>query len=438
MRSRVTPEQVRDVATRYLQPRERTVGWYHAGKAPQVAAIEASPAEAPVPLATQAPKPGDVKSTPPPPPVLLRLHNGVPAIVQRIALSPACYVRVLVPSGTVEIAGGASTDTFTWDTTSIGVRSTSADFAEAVSTAGSAVAGAKAGVATPAAKETNPEARLELALHELLGVQAPKQAPEIGPSLVVAVGDLDIGKTLNLLEASVGQMKVPKPTKPPKLKLRKDTLRVRMDHPIAQAQLGYVVMAPEPSARDALAWRLLLYVLTHGYEGRLGMEAISKRGLLYYIDGQYRSDGENAFVSLTMGVDPAKLAPMEALLREQLTLLHTNPPSDADSRKRRRTCSDACAVRPRATRRSRRSWRCSGCGTAVCSSRTRSKRRSPPSRRAISPKWRPRSPRGLSPPSPTDRRAPLIPAEASGRRTVSDFSRLSIRVITRPAGPVTA
>ena len=98
------------------------------------------------------------------------------------------------------------------------------------------------------------------------------------------------------------------PVKPSKLKLRKDTLRVRLDHPIAQAQLGYVVPAPAPSARDALAWRLLLYVLTHGYEGRLGTEAISKRGLLYYIDGQYRSDGENAFVSLTMGVDPAKLA----------------------------------------------------------------------------------------------------------------------------------
>jgi len=245
-------------------------------------------------------------------------------------LSPACYVRVLVPSGTAEIGGGASTDPFTWDTTSIGVRSTAADFAEAVGTAGSAVAGAKVGVATAAAKETDPEARLELALHELLGVQVPKEAPEIGPSLVVAVGDLDIGKTLNLLEASIGQMKVPKASKPPKLKPRKDTLRVRLDHPIAQAQLGYVVVAPSPSSRDALAWRLLLYVLTHGYEGRLGMEAISKRGLLYYIDGQYRSDGENAFVSLTMGVDPAKLAPMEALLREQLTLLRTNPPSDAE------------------------------------------------------------------------------------------------------------
>jgi predicted Zn-dependent peptidase len=214
--------------------------------------------------------------------------------------------------------------------TSIGVRSTSADFPQAIATAGSTVAGAKAGAATPDGSESNPEERLELALHELLGVQAPKQPPEIGPSLVVAAGDLDIGKTLNLLEASIGQMKAPKAAKPPKLKLRKDTLRVRMDHPIAQAQLGYVVTAPAPSSRDALAWRLLLYVLTHGYEGRLGMEAISKRGLLYYIDGQYRSDGENAFVSLKMGVDPAKLAPMEALLREQLELLRTSPPSEAE------------------------------------------------------------------------------------------------------------
>jgi zinc protease len=328
--ARTTPEQVRDVAARYLQPLSRTIAWYHAGKTPTVAAIEASPAEAPIPLETRTPSPEDVKATPPAPPVVLRLRNGVPAIVQRIALSPACYVRVLVPSGTVEIGSNASKDAFTWDMTSIGVRSTSADFAEAITTAASAVAGAKAGVATPAASESDPAARLELALHELLGVQAPKEAPEVGPSLAVVVGDLDIGKTLNLLEASIGQMKVPKPVKPSKLRLRKDTLRVRLDQPIAQAQLGYVVPAPAPSARDAIAWRLLLYVLTHGYEGRLGMEAISKRGLLYYIDGQYRSDGENAFVSLTMGVDPAKLAPMEALLREQLAQLRTNPPSEKE------------------------------------------------------------------------------------------------------------
>ena len=165
-------------------------------------------------------------------------------------------------------------------------------------------------------------------------MQPPKDAPALGPALVVAVGDLDIGKTLNLLETSIGQMKPAAPARTSKLKLRKekdkDVLRVRLEHPIAQAQLGYVVPAPSPSSKDALTWRLLLYVLSHGYEGRLGEEAIAKRGLVYYIDSRYRSDGERAFVSLAMGVDPAKLEPMEALLRSQLALLQSAPPTEAE------------------------------------------------------------------------------------------------------------
>ena len=56
----------------------------------------------------------------------------------------------------------------------------------------------------------------------------------------------------------------------------------------------------------------------------------SKRGLVYYVDGQYRSDGERAFVSLSIGVDPKKLEAMEALLREQIALLVTQPPDEAE------------------------------------------------------------------------------------------------------------
>ena len=190
-------------------------------------------------------------------------------------------------------------------------------------------------------------------------------------------------------------MKVPKPTKPPKLKLRKDTAARahRSSHRAGAARLRG--RCPSHRARDALAWRLLLYVLTHGYEGRLGMEAISKRGLLYYIDGQYRSDGENAFVSLTMGVDPAKLAPMEALLREQLTLLRTNP---AERRRARGSEDEPARTHAQCGRSSDEEisaklalqwlwyWPSARAGRGRKGAR-------PPSRRAISPKWRPRSPR---------------------------------------------
>ena len=328
-----TAEQVQDIAVRYLQPHQRTIGWYHAGKPVTIAQIAPAPAEDTV-AETPPPAPESVKATPPSPPVVAPLRNGVTAIVQRVPLSPAAYVRVLVPSGAVEIGNGASADPLAWDVTSIGVRSTSAEIGDAVGTAAAAVGGAKAGTAETAHGVSDPESRLELAFEELLGMEPPENAPEIGPALVVAVGDLDIAKTLNLLESSIGQMKASAPARTTKLKVRKekdkDMLRVRLEHPIAQAQLGYVVPAPSPTSKDSLAWRLLLWVLSHGYEGRLGTEAIAKRGLVYYVDSRYRSDGDRAVVSLAMGVDPAKVEPMEQLLRAQLALLQSSPPTEEE------------------------------------------------------------------------------------------------------------
>jgi predicted Zn-dependent peptidase len=51
---------------------------------------------------------------------------------------------------------------------------------------------------------------------------------------------------------------------------------------------------------------------------------------VYYIDSRYRSDGDRAFVSLAMGVDPAKVEPMEQLLRAQLALLQSSPPTEEE------------------------------------------------------------------------------------------------------------
>ncbi|HEX2138599.1 MAG TPA: insulinase family protein, partial [Woeseiaceae bacterium] len=99
---------------------------------------------------------------------------------------------------------------------------------------------------------------------------------------------------------------------------------------IAQAQLGYIVPAPPPADPRADAWRLLLYILSHGYEGRLGREAISERGLAYYIDSRYRSDGSDAWITMAVGVDPHKIDALEALMQEELQRLKTEPPTAAE------------------------------------------------------------------------------------------------------------
>lgn len=327
--ARTTPEEIREVAARYLGPHQRTIGWYRAGPAPQVAAIDPAPYVEPLP--ESPPPPADAPRTPPPsPPVLARLKSGVTAIVQRVPLSPACHVRVLVPGGPLEIGGEAAADTLAWDVTAVSVRATSARIGDAVSAAHSAVARAEHAAPRNPEHVHDPAARLELAFEALLGMEPPKEQPEIGPALVVAVGDLDIGQTLNRLERTFGELKPAARPRTPRLRLQQPELRVSVDHPIAQAQLGYVVPAPEPSAKDAWPWRLLLYVLAHDYEGRLGKAAIGERGLVYYIDARYRSDGERAFVSLATGVDPAKLDAMEQLMRAEIARLVTEPPDEAE------------------------------------------------------------------------------------------------------------
>jgi len=107
---------------------------------------------------------------------------------------------------------------------------------------------------------------------------------------------------------------------------------VSLDWPyeLSQAQLGYVVNAPSPTDENYIAWRALQYILAHDYEGRLGKQAISNSGLAYFIDSQYHSDGQGAWVSLSAGVDPGKLAALELMFREQISGLALHPPTEAE------------------------------------------------------------------------------------------------------------
>ncbi|MCB1844357.1 MAG: insulinase family protein, partial [Halioglobus sp.] len=103
-----------------------------------------------------------------------------------------------------------------------------------------------------------------------------------------------------------------------------------IDLPLAQARTGYIVAAPGPQDPAVDAWRAALYILSHEYEGRLGKEAISRRGLVYYIDSGYRSDGTTGWITLSAGVDPRKQADMRELLEDELHRLIAEPPSDAE------------------------------------------------------------------------------------------------------------
>ena len=104
-------------------------------------------------------------------------------------------------------------------------------------------------------------------------------------------------------------------------------VRVTIPKPLAQGGLGYVVEGPQSGTRDALIWRMLLYVLTHQYSGRLGNSAIRDKGIVYYIGSLVRTDGRRTWATISTGVDPDKADAMEAELRAALVRLVNEPPN---------------------------------------------------------------------------------------------------------------
>lgn len=150
----------------------------------------------------------------------------------------------------------------------------------------------------------DPEFRLNYELERTLGLTPHSGDPL--PSVIAIVGDLEEPEAFALLEQSFGSLKAGKPRTKQRLAIgeRERSVRIRGK---AQSQLGYAVPAPPPSDPKSYAYRLLLYIMTHGYEGRLGMGLINRRGLISYVGSSYNSDGHASWISMTMGVNPDKL-----------------------------------------------------------------------------------------------------------------------------------
>jgi predicted Zn-dependent peptidase len=184
--------------------------------------------------------------------------------------------------------------------------------------------------ASNSGQSVDPIDLLEDTFTDLLALQTPRSGAS-GPILLVVSGDIDPSRVLQQLESSFGTGPATKWLLPDAVKpVAPVDVEKHVDFTIAQEQLGYLVQVPGPREQTRAAWQMALYILTHGYEGRLGKAAISRRGLVYYIDSGYHTDGKNDWITLQTGVDPAKLPAMKNLLREQLDLLITQPPSAAE------------------------------------------------------------------------------------------------------------
>jgi hypothetical protein len=244
----------------------------------------------------------------------------LPVILQPSDLSSSVQLRVVyVPAA---IAGGSA------DSPATGYSSRAWDLRPDDLPA--AIEAAAAFEATPLLTQPLspvPALRLEQEFARL--TSPPGSTPEASPVLVAVAGRMEVDDVRRQLAEAFGKIH-PQAVKHLAVALPRDAIAIRLGTPVAQAQWGYIAAAPGPGEAAADAWRLLLYILSHDYEGRLGRKAISEAGLAYYIDSQYRSDGMNAWLTLSTGVDPEKLGAFKELFDHELARLRSEPPTAAE------------------------------------------------------------------------------------------------------------
>lgn len=352
-------EDVRRVAAAWLGRAQRTVGWYvpdapegDSAKAAEAAVLAAPPEQErrPERQATVASAAATATSPTPEPaglPEVSTLKNGTVAIVQRSPMSPTAHLKIVLAGAAAFDGTEATLNEPIWGVTSLDLELLPQELDAAL--AGMAARLAQtAPTNLPEASDTNdPQARLERHFHDILGLTAPPSVSSDAdsaavPLLMVLSGDVQPDAARQAIAETFGGMSAPQ--KPPRAAAEAAQLdepsRMELEStlklPVAQEQVGYVVPAPGPAEPAALAWQMARYLLSHGYEGRLGKEAISKRGLVYYIDSSYRSDGRNGWVTLSTGVDPDKLPAMRELLRRELERLLTEPPTQTELDEARR------------------------------------------------------------------------------------------------------
>jgi hypothetical protein len=251
---------------------------------------------------------------------VIALAGGAHAIIRPSRLSNAVTVKTAVP-------GIYSCDLCTADApapgyTSIGENGLANELSAIVARVQANLAAAKpALLAAPSSND--PAARLEEIFS--LGFARDATPPKAAPLLVIVAGDVDSEAAALLVESAFGAMSAARPA----VSLAPSTGDVISPIPKKKAQtaLGYMVEAPAANSPDAIAWRLALYILSHEYGGRLGAEAISRQGLVYYIGADYRPAGDKSLITLSTGVDPEKQEAMTALLKSELDRLAAEPPT---------------------------------------------------------------------------------------------------------------
>lgn len=312
----VTSADVRRVARDYLAPDKLTVGWMTPGKASTAQPGSGDPRPAPD-RPGSAPVTGAART-----PQLQKLASGLPAIVQANPLSDTATVALLLSA---RAEGGAHPEGLPG--LDAVVRSgRPEDLPRLLSEADHA---SREPVGASAPRSEDPATRLQQLIADQIASVA-KARPL--PLAVIVSGNVEPKSAFRSLERQFGRTTPGELTSalPSKGDNGPTIIREQIAKPLAQGALGYVVQGPAPGTRDALAWQMLLYVLTHDYSGRLGRAAIGDKGIVYHIYSSLRTDGARSWAAISTGVDPDKADAMEAELRAQLARLVSRPPTPVE------------------------------------------------------------------------------------------------------------
>ena len=314
---KVTAADVQRVARTYLRMDQLTIGWMVPGVIPPSRAGEANPKQEVD--RSGAPSP----SHPAGQPQLRRLSSGLPAIVQTNPLSNGITLEVLLNG---QVTGGIRPRVLP----GLDALTRSGRPEEIEELVSGAVGAIRHAAILPELPSRDPAKRLQQLLIQQM---PPRHTSKARPLAVIVSGNVDPDRVFALLDRTFGKIAyaaiagaAPPRAHPSALRL----IRERIAKPLSQGAIGYVVEGPPSGTPEALAWQLLLYVLTHDYSGRLGRSAITEKGIVYHIYSDYRTDGRRTWATISTGVDSEKANAMEAELRTELATLQTDPPSAAE------------------------------------------------------------------------------------------------------------
>jgi len=337
------------LAQRNFQPWQRTIGWYRAGDRPPPAAtpvknvserqqqtgVVSGPAESRT-VESIRPK-ANIESSPAvsklphnqalPAAQAEILEQGLVLLWQENPAASASLISLVLDGNRWHGSSYLQTNHPVWGSSSLSIASLPEQLDEKLTLLLGEIEKLQAS-SVDTGNSSDPATRLDEMLAEMLGVGAASDTPA-AIRAVVLTGRIN-AEQLDSVRSRVNKRVPPAVTTLPPLNARLQDQRLPWPRPLAQAQLAYAVEAPLPQSPDYLAWRALQYIIAHDYEGRLGKEAVGNRGLAYYIDSQYRSDGQRAWISLSTGVDPVKMRELEQLFRDQISGVLTQPPSETE------------------------------------------------------------------------------------------------------------